>query len=123
MPDQRASNAENCQKPGLSAQLMSLPKESATPSEVRIFLSALMRSCPNFGETDNVNLCEKWTVGGGHELRSYTLKMYQDIFGVQEGWVLYRLVKERSDEGKHVRVIRATPKCRSRRLCACKLED
>lgn len=92
-----------------------LPSPSATPTEVRVFLSDLLRNSPQFTETDVDRLIERWTVGSGWELRTYTPAVWQTIFGMQEGWVLYREIRSRvlQSQQRPIQMIKTGPKCKS----------
>lgn len=77
-----------------------VPDAKATPDQVREYLTHLLldkRSLP----LDYVRrTVSKWNVGSGHELRSYSPSMYLDIFGREDGWVIYREVKLGVEEEK-----------------------
>jgi hypothetical protein len=82
------SNSQNTETPNDVP-----PAVNATPEEVRDFITRLLinrRGLPQ----DHVRCAvAKWTVGSGRELRSYTPSMYLDIFGREDGWIIYREVK------------------------------
>lgn len=70
-----------------------VPCPSASSGEVREYLTLLLREQHDLPEDQVQRLVAGWTMGRGHELRSYTAQMYLDIFGRDVGWVLYRDIK------------------------------
>lgn len=70
-----------------------VPDKKATPDEVREFLAHLLIDKRNLPLDYVRRTVSKWNVGSGHELRSYSPSMYLDIFGREDGWVIYREVK------------------------------
>lgn len=70
-----------------------LPNKQATPDEVRQFLAHLLLDKRNLPLDHVRRTVAKWNVGSGHELRSYSPSMYLDIFGREDGWVIYREVR------------------------------
>lgn len=75
------------------ADEVALPSTRATPDQVRSFLTHLLvykRDLP----LDHVRrTVAHWRIGTGLELRSYSPAMYLDIFGRENGWVIYREVR------------------------------
>jgi hypothetical protein len=74
-----------------------LPDVTAKPDKVRNFISHLLekRGVP---EEHLQKVVRLWTSGSGQEMRSYDPAMYLDIFGCQDGWVIYREVRLRIHE-------------------------
>jgi hypothetical protein len=74
-----------------------LPDVTAKPDKVRNFVSHLLekRGVP---EEHLQKVVRLWTSGSGQEMRSYDPAMYLDIFGCQDGWVIYREVRLRIHE-------------------------
>ena len=70
-----------------------LPDTKATPDQVREYLAHLLIDKRNLPLDYVRRTVSKWNVGSGHELRSYSPSMYLDIFGREDGWVIYREVK------------------------------
>ena len=69
------------------------PSVNATPEEVRDFITRLLINRRGLPQDHVRRAVAKWTVGSGRELRSYTPSMYLDIFGREDGWIVYREVK------------------------------
>jgi hypothetical protein len=69
------------------------PSVNATPDEVRDFITRLLINRRGLPQDHVRRAVAKWTVGSGRELRSYTPSMYLDIFGREDGWIIYREVK------------------------------
>jgi hypothetical protein len=70
-----------------------LPSVNATPDEVRDFITRLLVNRRGFPQDHVRRAVAKWTVGSGQELRSYSPSMYLDLFGREDGWIIYREVK------------------------------
>jgi hypothetical protein len=64
-----------------------------TSTEVRNYLTSVLKTKHGLSDDHTKRLASRWTVGRGHELRSYTAQMYLDIFGHDVGWVLYRDIR------------------------------
>lgn len=75
-----------------AASADTLPEAKATPGEVREFIANLLVTERNLSVDYARRAAAKWTVGSGRELRSYTPSMYLDIFGREDGWIIYREV-------------------------------
>jgi hypothetical protein len=69
------------------------PSINATPDEVRDFITRLLINRRGLPQDHVRRAVAKWTVGSGRELRSYTPSMYLDLFGREDGWIIYREVK------------------------------
>lgn len=69
------------------------PSVNATPEEVRDFIIRLLINRRGLPHDHVRRAVAKWTVGSGRELRSYTPSMYLDVFGREDGWIIYREVK------------------------------
>lgn len=70
-----------------------LPPANTTPAQVHGFLVYILTSRGGFTIEDAQRVAARWTLGTGHELRSYPPLMYLDTFGRQEGWLIYREVR------------------------------
>jgi hypothetical protein len=68
------------------------PEDKATPDEVRDFLVQVMQ-VRGIGIDHARRIAGRWTLGTGRELKSYTVAMYRDVFGPEDGWVVYKDVK------------------------------
>lgn len=65
---------------------LALPALSATPDEVRRFLVTSQRKLtPQHAEI----IARSWTIGSGNEVRTYCIAMYQRIFGLENGSILF----------------------------------
>lgn len=74
-------------------QADTLPPPTATPDEVRDYLTSLLKNKHSVPDDHARRVVARWTLGTGRELRNYTPQMYLDIFGREEGWFLYRDVR------------------------------
>jgi hypothetical protein len=70
-----------------------LPDETATPDQIRDFLVQLLTTKRGISVEHAQSIASKWTISGGKELRSYPPLMYTDIFGREDGYIVYREVK------------------------------
>jgi hypothetical protein len=75
------------------ARVDKIPAPDATSAEVRDYLTSVLKAQHGLSDNHAQRLVDRWTVGRGHELRSYTAQMYLDIFGRDIGWVLYRDIR------------------------------
>lgn len=83
---------EQCQSTdGTTAEI--LPETTATADQIRDFLVHLLTSKRGLALDHSRRIASKWTIGNGKELRSYPPSMYLDIFGREDGWVVYKEVK------------------------------
>lgn len=69
------------------------PSVNATPDEVRDFITRLLTNRRGLPQEHVRRAVAKWIVGSGQELRSYSPSMYLDLFGREDGWIIYREVK------------------------------
>ncbi|KAK5736814.1 hypothetical protein LTR17_007139 [Elasticomyces elasticus] len=69
------------------------PSVIATPDEVRDFITRLLINRRGLPQDHVRRAVAKWTVGSGRELRSYSPSMYLDLFGREDGWIIYHEVK------------------------------
>jgi hypothetical protein len=60
---------------------------------VRHFLVRLLTSQRGIPQDQVRAVVGKWTVGIGQELRIYSAAMYLELFGLEDGWVIYHQVK------------------------------
>merc|ERR1719487_1156679 len=78
-----------------------LPRPSATPDQVRDYLSRLLKSKRDLPEDYVRRVVARWQTGTGMELRMYTPSMYLNVFGREDGWIVYwevRLVLLKQDK-------------------------
>jgi hypothetical protein len=98
------------------------PTKKASPDEVRDFLARLLTSQRGLPEDHIRRAVAKWTAGSGQELRSYSPAMYLDIFGLEDGWIIYQEVKlciVREEDRERIRKGTKHIGCTSRHLLAC----
>ena len=69
-----------------------LPHAKASPIEVSDFLAYLLTDSRHMSTDGARRLAALWTKGTGQELRSYSPAMYFEIFGKEDGWIVYREV-------------------------------
>lgn len=74
-------------------QIGPVPQSAATSHEVRDYLTSLLKNRHQLPDDYVRKVVARWTVGGGRELRNYTPQMYFNIFGLEDGWVLYSDIK------------------------------
>lgn len=72
---------------------VSPPGPTATSNEIRDFLTRLLILKRTLAPDHAHRIASKWTLGNGRELRSYPPAMYLDIFGREDGWVVYKETK------------------------------
>lgn len=78
-----------------------LPRPSATPDQVRDYLGRLLKSKRDLPEDHVRRVVARWQTGTGMELRMYTPSMYLNVFGREDGWIVYwevRLVLLKQDK-------------------------
>ena len=76
-----------------SADEDALPSTRATPDQVRSFLTHILVNKRDLPLDHVRHTVARWRVGTGLELRNYSPAMYLDIFGREDGWVIYREVR------------------------------
>lgn len=69
-----------------------LPHAKASPTEVSDFWVHLLTDSRDMSTDGARRLAALWTKGTGQELRSYSPAMYFEIFGTEDGWIVYREV-------------------------------
>lgn len=86
------------------------PDDKATPDEVRDFLVQVMQIRPGIGIDHARQIAGRWTLGTGRELKTYPVAMYREVFGPEDGWVVYKEVKtmyyanDKKNSGKNERL-------------------
>ena len=68
---------------------MQLPEDTATPRGVRKFLRFLLATKREISDSHALLIAGLWTVGDGYELRAYSKPMFQQLFGVEYGRVIW----------------------------------
>ncbi|KAM0717302.1 hypothetical protein Q7P37_007154 [Cladosporium fusiforme] len=86
---------------GEKDDLITPPEEDATPEQVREFLICLLVAERGLALDHCQDIAARWTIGKGQELRSYPPAMYLEIFGREDGWIVYREVKLCIYRGDH----------------------
>ena len=85
---------------------LSPPEKTAFPAEIQAFLTQLLITKRGLTSDHASRIGSKWTIGNGKELRSYKPAMYFDVFGREDGWVVYKEVKlciALDEKGKEVK--------------------
>jgi hypothetical protein len=70
-----------------------LPHATATPTEVAHFLLQLLVLTEAMSLDQGRRVAARWTKGTGQELLSYPPMMFFEIFGTEDGWIVYRETK------------------------------
>ncbi|TKA34152.1 hypothetical protein B0A50_00132 [Salinomyces thailandicus] len=70
-----------------------LPTNAASPNEVRDFIVHVLVSRRQLPVDHARRIATRWTIGSGLEMRSYPASMYLELFGSEDGWILYREIK------------------------------
>lgn len=69
-----------------------LPNKKATPMEVSDFLTHLLINTRGMSTDGARRVAALWTRGTGQELRSFPPAMFFEIFGKEDGWIVFREV-------------------------------
>ncbi|KAM0716074.1 hypothetical protein Q7P37_008588 [Cladosporium fusiforme] len=77
----------------LLSHIAAVPSVHATPHDICDFLTYLLVKKRGFAQEHARRVAAKWTVGSGLELRQYNPTMFFQVFGREDGWILYREVK------------------------------
>jgi hypothetical protein len=88
-----------------------VPHAKASPMEVSDFLAHLLTESRDMSTDGARRVAALWTKGTGQELRSFPPTMYFEIFGKEDGWIVYREV--------HLALHREKCKQREYRYRAC----
>jgi hypothetical protein len=70
-----------------------LPEETANSEQIRDFLEQLLTTKRGISVDHARRIASKWTISNGKELRNYPPTMYMEIFGREDGYIVYREVK------------------------------
>lgn len=68
------------------------PAATATPDQVRDFIVELLTTTRGLHIDHARRVAARWTLGNGQEMRAYPPWMYRDIFGFEDGWIVYKEV-------------------------------
>jgi hypothetical protein len=60
---------------------------------VRKFIADLLVATRDLPENEARAIADNWKLGTGDELWTYPTHMFKHLFGVEEGWTVYREVK------------------------------
>ncbi|THZ55025.1 hypothetical protein D6C86_08955 [Aureobasidium pullulans] len=63
------------------------PLPTASPSEVRAFITELLILTRNLPAQHAKDIADKWHLGTGRELTTYPPSVYADIFGSEDAWM------------------------------------
>ncbi|THW16468.1 hypothetical protein D6D23_08527 [Aureobasidium pullulans] len=66
------------------------PLPTASPSEVRAFITELLILTRNLPAQHAKDIADKWHLGTGRELTTYPPSVYADIFGSEDAWMVYK---------------------------------
>ncbi|THV90653.1 hypothetical protein D6D25_09687 [Aureobasidium pullulans] len=66
------------------------PLPTASPSEVRAFITELLILTRNLPAQHAKDIADKWHLGTGRELTTYPPSVYADIFGSEDAWTVYK---------------------------------
>ncbi|KAG9700475.1 hypothetical protein KCU95_g2028, partial [Aureobasidium melanogenum] len=72
---------------------LTVPAEKATPDEVREFLVKLLVQNRGLHQDHARRVASKWTLGTGRELMSYPPRLYAEMFGLEDAWMVYKEAK------------------------------
>lgn len=65
------------------------PKDNASPEEVREFIVQLLE-LRGIQHDLTRRIAAKWTRGSGRELVTYSPRLFSEIFGHEDGWLIYK---------------------------------
>jgi len=68
---------------------MQLPSDTDTPRAVRRFLHFLITTKREISDADAHEIANLWTAGHGYKLRTYDKPMFEQLFGVGHGCVIW----------------------------------
>lgn len=72
------------------ADSKTLPASQASAEEVRQFIIHVLVSRRELPIDYARHVAARWNVGSGLELRTYSPSMYLEVFGRENGWILYK---------------------------------
>ncbi|KAB8346369.1 hypothetical protein FH972_023411 [Carpinus fangiana] len=91
------------------APAFKFPDRDATPQTVRSFLADSL--VPRYGLHEAAaSAAAKWVIGSGRELRDYPPCRFVEVFGRDDAWLVYRVVRPRtldewwSEKGANVKL-------------------
>ncbi|TIA16638.1 hypothetical protein D6C80_04366 [Aureobasidium pullulans] len=70
------------------------PIPTASPSEVRAFITELLILTRNLPAQHAKEIADKWHLGTGRELTTYPPSVYADIFGSEDAWMVRHFSQE-----------------------------
>lgn len=74
-----------------------LPASQAFAEEIRQFIIHVLVSRRQLPIYHARRVAARWNVGSGLELRTYPASMYSELFGSEDGWILYKEIKPMID--------------------------
>ncbi|RMZ11739.1 hypothetical protein D0862_02870 [Hortaea werneckii] len=74
-----------------------LPASQASPEDVRQFIISVLVSRRQLPIDYARYVAARWHIGSGLELRTYPASMYSELFGSEDGWIIYKEIKPMID--------------------------
>ncbi|TVY83071.1 hypothetical protein LSUE1_G004003 [Lachnellula suecica] len=65
------------------------PSRDAPPSEVRTYLTTILKTCHGVPEAEALEIAANWQYGRGSEITYYDIGTYRTLFGPEAGVLLY----------------------------------
>ncbi|GAB7358625.1 hypothetical protein MBLNU230_g3855t1 [Neophaeotheca triangularis] len=72
---------------------IAIPDKQATPQQVRTFIAQLLVAKRSLDVDHARSIAARWTIGNGHEMDAWSVKRYAEIFGDEDGRIVYKDVK------------------------------
>ncbi|GAB7364560.1 hypothetical protein MBLNU230_g5367t1 [Neophaeotheca triangularis] len=70
-----------------------IPDNEATPQQVREFITQLLVTKRSLPIDHARRIAARWTIGNGHEMGAWPVKRYAEIFGDEDGRIVYKDVQ------------------------------
>lgn len=70
-----------------------IPDNEATPQQVRKFITQLLVTKRSLPIDHARRIAARWTIGNGHEMGAWPVKRYAEIFGDEDGRIVYKDVQ------------------------------
>ncbi|RMY78589.1 hypothetical protein D0864_09248 [Hortaea werneckii] len=74
-----------------------LPASQASPEDVRQFIISVLVSRRQLPIDYARYVAARWHIRSGLELRTYPASMYSELFGSEDGWIIYKEIKPMID--------------------------
>merc|ERR1712093_18196 len=75
--------------PGHATSPISVPLQSARPSEVQTYFTSLLSTLHSVPASEAREIASKWKLGRGQEMSSFDVETYRQIFGWEAGTILF----------------------------------